>query len=297
MELDLKSLAPDAFVARLEEAANKDPLPDSLVLEFCMEFTDEHMYLLSPFASSLTKLNLNGCNLLTDSGLQMLASFQKDLNLSWLSLYWVPKITDKGLLPLVPKLGQRLEYLSLSGMKHITDESVKAIATLCPNITHLDLTRAEKLRDPALLALAGSCHKLSYLNLYACTSFHDKGIIAICQSCPDLSFLDICGSRFISNASLREMSRLSKLESLNLTWCQFHIDNEGISYFGEGGTPHLKRLFIHGLFNLTDEAIEALSKGCPELEVLDINGIASIKDKSEETMKRLFPKFKELVQL
>ncbi len=192
--------------------------------QFCRNLRDHALLCLVNFPN-LTDLNLNGCHELTDNALVNV--FRQCPKISRLSLYWNPRLTDKGLsgIALAP-CRQTLCHLNLSGVKHLTDSAIQLLASSCPNLSRLDLTRLGKLTDLSLVALA-SLDQLTYLNLYACTMFTDAGLDALAKGCPRLAFLDLCGCHTITDASVYSLSTYCPLlASLNLTWCG-RITDEG----------------------------------------------------------------------
>jgi len=261
-----------------------------LSTEFCNRLTDDTLKVLDKF-HSLTSLNLNGCPLLTDDA--VISAMTRCPNLTRLSLYWDPSLSDKSLQAIASsQCASKLVHLNLSGMRHATDVGMVAVAEACPNLTHLDMTRMETLRDDSLIAVAKNCPQLRYLNLYACAHFLDPGVVAIAQGCPLLEFVDLCGTHSVTDVSIQALaSGCPRITSLNLTWVT-KIGDASLEAIGE----HLRALCflsVHGNRRMSDEGVRHIAKGCPKLEVLDVNGTPISKDLVREIM----PELKELVAL
>ena len=161
----------------------------SLNLEYA-DISDSTLAIVGDGCStSLTRLNLNACQALTDHGLFHL---RRLTNLTEIGLYWNVKIGDEG-VESITRANHGLKKLSLSGCKHVTDEGVTSIAT-CKYLDTLDLTRCAKISDAGLEHIAKHCPSLRILLLYACSGFGDKGVHAVTSSLHRLEILDVCGT-------------------------------------------------------------------------------------------------------
>ncbi|KAL6177873.1 hypothetical protein ACLB2K_049394 [Fragaria x ananassa] len=130
--------------------------------------------------SSISILQLMGCDSITDEGLSFLANGSTSKTLNKLILECCPKITDTG-VDLLRKM-YSLEHLKIScraKTSRITDiggVGISAILTLKVLILkHLDVS------DPTMVALAQNCRNLEILDIGGCDKVTGAGICAFCS--------------------------------------------------------------------------------------------------------------------
>ncbi|PNX96950.1 F-box protein at3g58530-like protein [Trifolium pratense] len=196
-------------------------------LEFASDIEDTHLILIKQkcFDSlqSLESLNLNGCQKISDTGIQAITSCCP--RLKTFSVYWNVRVTDTGLLHTVTNC-KHIVDLNISGCKNISDRGAQLVAENYPKLESLNLTRCVKLTDVGLKQLLQKCLSLQSLNLYAVSSFTDEAYKKICLL-TRLTFLDLCGAQNLSDQGLKCISKCKNLVSLNLTWC-VRVTDEGV---------------------------------------------------------------------
>ncbi|KAH7661863.1 F-box and leucine-rich repeat protein 2/20 [Dioscorea alata] len=257
-------------------------------LEFARDIEDEHFLLLRnkvmKSLHGLESLNLNGCQKITDKGIEAVTSCCP--NLKAFFIYWNVRVTDLGIKQLIANCGQIVD-LNLSGCKNISDRSLLMIAESYQELKVLNLTRCIKLTDVGLQQILLKCSYLESLNLYALSSLMDKAYKSI-ASLANLRFLDLCGAQNLSDEGLSCIAKCKNLVSLNLTWC-VRITDTGVLALAQG-CPSLEFLSLFGIVGVTDASLEALSKSCSNtLTTLDVNGCIGIKRRSHEDLLLLFP--------
>ncbi|KAJ0982756.1 hypothetical protein J5N97_011011 [Dioscorea zingiberensis] len=135
-------------------------------LEFARDIEDEHLILLKSKVmeslQNLESLNLNGCQKISDKGVEAVTSCCP--NLKAFSIYWNVRITDFGIKQLIKNCRQIVD-LNLSGCKNISDQSLQMIAD--------------------------SYQELNVLNLTSLTDRAYKNIASLAN----LKFLDLCGAQ------------------------------------------------------------------------------------------------------
>ncbi|XP_061348079.1 F-box protein At3g58530 [Gastrolobium bilobum] len=257
-------------------------------LEFARDVEDSHLILIKEkcFDSlqSLESLNLNGCQKISDTGIEAITSCCPQLKT--FSIYWNVRVTDTGLLHTVRNC-KRIVDLNISGCKNISDRGVQFVAESYTELESLNLTRCIKLTDDGLKQLLHKCLSLQSLNLYALSSFTDEAYRKICLL-TRLKFLDLCGAQNLSDEGLSCISKCKNLVSLNLTWC-VRVTDEGVISIAQNCTS-LEFLSLFGIVGVTDKCLEALSKSCSnKITTLDVNGCIGIKKRSREELLQLFP--------
>lgn len=90
-------------------------------------------------------------------------------------------ITDPYFLPVAKCL--RLERLTLTGCKSLSDNSLEFVLENCKNILALDLSGINKMSDKTLKVIANNCKKLQGMNLTDCESISDEGVVELARGC------------------------------------------------------------------------------------------------------------------
>ncbi|XP_054824789.1 F-box protein At3g58530 isoform X2 [Prosopis cineraria] len=260
-------------------------------LEFAQDIDDTHLILLKTKCSDslkgLDSLNLNGCQKISDEGVEAITSCCPQLKS--FSIYWNVRLTDAGLRHLV-KNCKGIIYLNISGCKNISDQSLEFVAENYSELESLNLTRCIKLTDSGLKQLLEKCLSLQSLNLYALSSFTDEVYKEI-SLLVHLKLLDLCGAQNLSDEGLSSISKCKNLITLNLTWC-VRVTDEGVISIARSCTS-IESLSLFGITGVTDKSLEALSKsGYNKITTLDVNGCIGIKNRSREKLLQLFPNLK-----
>ncbi|GAB2233084.1 hypothetical protein Droror1_Dr00002299 [Drosera rotundifolia] len=238
-------------------------------LEFGQDVEDKHLELIkNKYSSSLQhldNLNLNGCQKISDKGVEAITSVSPSLKI--FSTYW------------------NVRYV-----KNITDHSMQLIADNYQDLESLNITRCIRINDFGLDHILNSCSSLQSLNLYALSRFTDK-VYSKISLLPHLRVLDLCGAQNLSDEGLASIAKCKKLVSLNLTWC-ICITDAGVLAVAQNCTS-LNLLSLFGIVGVTDKSLEALSSSCGStLETLDVNGCINIKRRRREELLQLFPHVK-----
>ncbi|KAF7145505.1 hypothetical protein RHSIM_Rhsim04G0094400 [Rhododendron simsii] len=257
-------------------------------LEFAQDIEDKHFDIIKSKCSdslqNLESLNLNGCQKISDRGVEAITSICP--NLKVFSIYWNVRVTDTGIEHLVNNC-KHIVDLNLSGCKNISDKSLQLIADNYQHLECLNLTRCIKLTDGGLCKIFVKCSSLHSLNLYAVSSFTDEAYKKI-SLLTELKFLDLCGAQNLTDHGLSCIAKCNNLVSLNLTWC-VRVTDEGVIPLAECCTS-LEFLSLFGIVGVTDKCLEALSKFCSStITTLDVNGCIGIKRRSREELLQLFP--------
>ncbi|CAF2048431.1 unnamed protein product [Brassica napus] len=258
-------------------------------LEFSQGVEDTHLQLVKSQChdalSSLECLNLNGCQKISDSGIEAITSICPKLKV--ISIYWNVRVTDDCIKHLIKNCRNIID-LNLSGCKSITDIGMQLVAESYQDLESLNITRCVKITDDGLLHVLHKCSSLQTLNLYALSGFTDKAYKKI-SLLAELRFLDLCGAQNLSDEGLGHIAKCNKLETLNLTWC-VRITDAGVITIANSCTS-LEFLSLFGIVGVTDRCLEALSQTCSAtLTTLDVNGCIGIKRRSREELLQMFPR-------
>ncbi|CAN7095388.1 unnamed protein product [Brassica rapa subsp. narinosa] len=279
-------------LAELMQEANQEPRyrqVKHINLEFSQGVEDTHLQLVKSQChdalSSLECLNLNGCQKISDSGIEAITSICPKLKV--ISIYWNVRVTDDCIKHLIKNCRNIID-LNLSGCKSITDIGMQLVAESYQDLESLNITRCVKITDDGLLQVLHKCSSLQTLNLYALSGFTDKAYKKI-SLLAELRFLDLCGAQNLSDEGLGHIAKCNKLETLNLTWC-VRITDAGVITIANSCTS-LEFLSLFGIVGVTDRCLEALSQTCSAtLTTLDVNGCIGIKRRSREELLQMFPR-------
>ena len=203
-----------------------------------------------------------------------------------------PKVTDHTLQSIAQHCTGRLQSLSLSRCRGITDTGLIIISEQCPHLKSLKLVNSYKITNAGIISISTHCAGLKLLNLRGCDHISDASIISISTYCTSLQSLNLDGCNQITDASiisisthctglqsvnLNECSHITDasiisisthctgLQSLNLRLCPL-ITDASIIPISENCTG-LKRLFISRT-NITDASLIAIAKNCTRLQSL-----------------------------
>eukprot|EP00455_Lapot_gusevi_P004074 TRINITY_DN11676_c0_g1_i3.p1 TRINITY_DN11676_c0_g1~~TRINITY_DN11676_c0_g1_i3.p1 ORF type:complete len:563 (-),score=53.97 TRINITY_DN11676_c0_g1_i3:29-1717(-) len=218
----------------------------------------------APLVASLRVLSLRQCPQLTSAGVAYLAYFTSlvDLDLGNLDL-----IDDDAITIFLRQAGSNLRSLNLYYCRNLSDVSLKAIGSFCPNLTKLNVTNFNKATHIGLEALVQGCPRLVQLVLSQCRSISAEGfkhlarlthlervalilcqvtdevIQAISTGCPSLAYLDLSWCRSVTDESLKALASgvcALSLREINFSYCQ-----------------------------ISDAGLLHLSRGCPNLSAID----------------------------
>ncbi|GJW40647.1 leucine-rich repeat, cysteine-containing subtype protein [Tanacetum coccineum] len=169
-----------------------------LELARCVKITDESLKAIGE-ATCLKSVDLQGCYLITDLGLEYLANGDLKNCLKYLYLAECVRISDAGIIYL--KQMVNLIYLDLSKCgDSITDFGISAIAKI-QNIKTLRLCWLINVSDTSMFEIASNCLKLNTVDLAGCETITSEGLHALAylpklsnlhlHSCHNISWEDV----------------------------------------------------------------------------------------------------------
>lgn len=78
---------------------------------------------------------------------------------------------------------KRIERLTLTNCRMLTDLSVEALIQGNRNLLAIDCTNLDQITDVSLLAIANNCFRLQGLNITKCTKITDESLVVVAQKC------------------------------------------------------------------------------------------------------------------
>ncbi|XP_069696378.1 protein AMN1 homolog [Periplaneta americana] len=189
-------------------------------------------------------------------------------------------------------LHKNVKILDLSEC-NVSDDSIRLIHK-CRYLEKLDLNpgrnQTRDITSAALLDLFPAIPYLSNLYLRRCTAVTDQVTASIASSCPALTELDVGGCVALTDESLKMLSNLKNLCSLNISHSQ--ASDEGILALVQGDCgKSLEELHLENCLHVTDFAIEAIVLHCNNLKILIFDG-CPVSDASRIALETLLAKSK-----
>ncbi|XP_056373534.1 protein AMN1 homolog [Hyla sarda] len=131
--------------------AQSCPYLHEVTLKKCCSLTDAGVLALSLNCPLLQVINLSGCIMVGDASLEALGQNCPLLHSVDLS---ATKVTDDGIVALVTgKCSKNLKEIHIVRCTHVTDDTVEAILTSCPNIDILLFHGCPQITDRSVVAL------------------------------------------------------------------------------------------------------------------------------------------------
>ncbi|XP_072256353.1 protein AMN1 homolog isoform X4 [Pyxicephalus adspersus] len=135
----------------IEAVAQSCPYLHEVSIKKCRNITDDGILSISLHCPLLQIINLSGCTQISDISLQALG---QNCPLLHSVDFSATAVTDDGVLALVGgKCSQNLKEVHMDRCVHLTDDSVEAILTCCPNIYILLFHGCPQITDRSRVAL------------------------------------------------------------------------------------------------------------------------------------------------
>jgi hypothetical protein len=179
-----------------------------LYVDHCVQFSVEPLLWIagvvginSSKLSKLRTLDLSYCPLV-DHGLHALSIGLHSLR--YLNLEGCELITDTSLTALVQS-NPKLLVLNLSSCTLLTSKSIIALAQSCPNIHSLNLSKCSKITSSAMQALTTHTHHLQALSLAGVRHLSEGSIFRLVAASTSLLMLNVTGCEEVTTSGLRSL--------------------------------------------------------------------------------------------
>ncbi|RWS11376.1 F-box/LRR-repeat protein 16-like protein, partial [Dinothrombium tinctorium] len=268
----------------------------------CSSVSDKGLEIfLATLNQSIKKLELSGCNEITDSGLwtslvphleslticdcinvadetmaaitQMLPS----LNELILQAYHVTDVAMTYFGPAAAR--ENLKTLCLQHCWELSNQGILNVAHGLPNLTHLSLSGCSKVTDDAIEVIAEQIRGLKKLDLSWCSRISDAALEYIaCDLSDVLSELILDRSPHITDIGLGYIATMSQLTTLTLRWC-----------------PQIRDFGLQTLCSM--KSLKVLSvAGCPQLSVNGLSCLVQMQQLTELELTNCPAATKELLK-
>ncbi|ETS79701.1 hypothetical protein PFICI_09554 [Pestalotiopsis fici W106-1] len=197
------------------------------------------------------------------------------------------ELTDIGLKALVQN-SPHLLALDISQDDKITEASVFAIADNCPRLQGLNMTNCKRISNESLMRLAESCKYIKRLKLNDCDQLNDDAVMAFAINCPNILEIDLHSCRRIGNEPVTALlAQGQSLRELRLANCELIDDSAFLSLSSNKIYEHLRILDLTCCTRLTDRAVEKIIDVAPRLRNLVLAKCGNITDAAVYAISRL----------
>ena len=253
--------------------------------ELQFKITDVSLLALGERSDVLRKINLKGCDMVTDAGLAWLAAGCKGL-----------------------------EWLDITNCSKVTNGGMRCLGEGCPDLTYCNLSHLKKVTDVGLRFLAQGCDKLHTLNATGVFLLSDgmkrdfgfEGIQALGRApcATTIKTLNLTGCFQISTVACKSLAMLVNVENLCMSGC-VNLTTQGMGYLADSMAnvkmlsfaycgdcvtdsmmarcarrwPKLSSVVLTECEKVGIGACKALSK-CRNLQRIDLTGCLSVDDMS-----------------
>ncbi|KAH3760028.1 ubiquitin carboxyl-terminal hydrolase 48 [Pelomyxa schiedti] len=276
------------------------PHLQELTLRHCVSITGDGVAHLLDISPNVRKLDIRG---IVPTKLT-LASISRLQHLQHLS---ISNCNDSQIMPILKHIGLNMQFLqfhSCNSPPGITNLTINAIATSCPNLCSIKAKSSNFISADSVTLLLKSCPSLTQLNLFDCTptptalplsspapslgyltaSGVTDDFIASLSQCPQLLSLAISSSP-ITGCSLHTLARnCASLESLSIRQC-LSLANANIEalanvYLENPHTASLTSISLWGCIGVSDSGVAKLLSSLPNLTNVNLSGLFDITDTS-----------------
>ncbi|TPX33320.1 hypothetical protein SmJEL517_g03772 [Synchytrium microbalum] len=209
--------------------------------------------LFSTNGGTLRYLDIGGCWMIGDVGLQLIALKCPGLVHLRLSNCW--SITDEGLRLLTRNL-TFLNSLDISYCAQVT--GTVFVEHKWSRLRSLDISCCKQISDENLERLLSRTSRLLVLKMRRCTRLTEYGVFVVARHCRDLIHLDLSDSDYVSDKCLKWISSsLNQLKYLKLSFCK-SVTNAGLMDMSNNPSPY-EYLSFAFCCQLTDSGVMALN--------------------------------------
>ncbi|KAF9869832.1 putative F-box domain-containing protein [Colletotrichum karsti] len=196
-------------------------------------------------------------------------------------------ITDQGLTALVEGSSSLLA-LDISGDENISDVSIRTIAQHCKRLQGLNISGCRMITNESMILLAENCKYIKRLKLNECSQLQDNAVMAFAQNCPNILEIDLHQCNQIGNDPITTLiTKGSSLRELRLAGCELIDDNAFLSLPPNRTYDHLRILDLTSCARLTDQAVQKIIEVAPRLRNLVLAKCRNITDVAVNAISKL----------
>lgn len=258
--------------------ANACPDLEILDLHKAGQITDTALRLVALRCPKLRQLNIGQCPSISGSGLRAVAESCHDL--TELRLAHATHLSDVRVLQRFPHGCPTLRVLDLTGCRQLSDAVMTSV--VMPSLIELHLSQCAALTDRTLFACGSHCPELRVLTLSGLAKLTDTGILSLVEGCPWLRQIDLAHCVHLSDVGVSWLAEHSpELRHVVLDGC---IELTDVALHALGSyCPDLKHLSVAQVKKLSDIGLAYIAQSCPALQVLVLTNLYLISDGPRKT--------------
>lgn len=165
------------------------------------------------------------------------------------------------------------------GACNIADSTVERLAALAPRLHHVVLGKCFHITDRSLRALA-TLKLLHYVHLGHCVNISDAGVALLTKNCTRLHYVDVANCTRLTNDAVASIAQLPHLRRIGLVKCQ-SINDEGIMWLANRQERTLERIHLSYCNAVSFQAVVSLINACPRLTHLSLTGVTAFMMRSD----------------
>ncbi|CAO3597872.1 unnamed protein product [Absidia cylindrospora] len=252
------------------------------LLEIDCPVTDEALMTIFTRLRELREFRLQQCGLITDTAFTPLSGIQFKENEQPMTIY--RSLENDGFF-------DQLRILDLTNANFITDESIRLVIHAAPKIRNLVLNKCKEISDDGVSYICHLGRHLHYLHLGHCDNLTDRSITKLARSCTRIRYLDLAQCSLLTNASVHALATLPRLKRIGLVKC-FNITDDAIDALTKQPriASSLERVHLSYCVNLTDQSIRRLLNFCPRLNHLSLTHVPAFLRPDFQRFRRTPPK-------
>ncbi|KAH7572593.1 hypothetical protein JRO89_XS04G0278900 [Xanthoceras sorbifolium] len=217
----------------------KNRFLEYLNLEGADFLNDGSMIELSHYLSRLKSINLGYCSKLTNSTFFTL--LKECPVLSEISMETTNLGVEESTTELV--INPRIKSLHLARNQYLSDEFMKKVALICPNLQLLDVSGCKIITEEGIGEILKSCGEIQWLKIESCkqinslgikhfevkkvmvlqlvaSGINDDALITIANTCPRLLYLNLSCCKYVTTRGIKEvLEKCRALTEIDLYIC------------------------------------------------------------------------------
>lgn len=265
----------------LAAIAEKCPNLTSLTIESCSKIGNEGLQAIGRYCAKLESVTIKDCCLVGDQGVASLLSSSASAVLTKVKLHAL-NITDFS-LAVIGHYGKAVTCLNLSSLQNVSQKGfwVMGNARGLPQLTSLAISLCRGVTDVSLEALGTGCPNVKQMSLRKCCFVSDHGLGAFTKAAGSLECLQLeeC-NRITQTGILYAVSNCRKLKSLCVAKCMGIKDIPTSEALVLAPCETLRSLTIRNCPGFGSTSLATVGKLCPQLHYLDLSGLYGITDAS-----------------
>lgn len=251
----------------------------SVKLNGCELLSDKALGLIAQFCIDIVQLEVVGCCCITSKGLQDILT--KCQNLSSIDLTGCSCVNSifgpmaNGFSPGNHSSFLQLRYLNLSDCVAFDDLGLRTVGLCCGLLENLYLRRCNRVTDVGIKHIANHCLMLKELSVSDCYKVRDFSLKEVSKHMSGLKYLSVAKCPVTDTGVKCIGKRCVKLKYLNVRGCEA-VSDVGIIHVVQNCLK-LRSLDI-GKCSITDSSLQTIAIHCPQLKKLSLKGCAGITD-------------------